>query len=162
MRAARRGDQGAHHDSSSDSGSPAAGRLSSPTAKHLGAVGPTSDPPLPEGWKKLYSRTKGREYYQNIYTGKSQWHPPTIDSPGERAAPAEEAAPGPLRAHEQRGEDGGHEAGTGRSAATIRMQQDAVPDEASQGWRMRALQAEARVNSLSVEIRYADWAIARA
>jgi hypothetical protein len=47
---------------------------------HRGAVGSPSDPPLPEGWKKLYSRTKDCEYYQNVNTGISQWHPPARDS----------------------------------------------------------------------------------
>ena len=70
MRAARRGDQGSPHDSSSDAGSPAIQRS---------AVGSPSDPPLPEGWKKLYSRTKDREYYQNV-NKKSQWYPPAKDA----------------------------------------------------------------------------------
>jgi hypothetical protein len=42
--------------------------------------GSPSDHPLPEGWKKLYSRTKDREYYQNVNNGKSQWYPPAKDA----------------------------------------------------------------------------------
>jgi hypothetical protein len=45
-----------------------------------GVEGSPSDHPLPEGWKKLYSRTKDREYYQNVNNGKSQWYPPAKDA----------------------------------------------------------------------------------
>jgi len=153
MRAARRGDQGSPHDSSSDAGSPAIQR---------GAVGSPSDPPLPEGWKKLYSRTKDREYYQNVNTGKSQWQPPTIDFPMGHPPSLEEAAvSGALQQHQQHGQDGDNNDGGGKSAATIRMQQDAVPDEGSKGWRKRALEAEARVESLSSEMRYINSVTAR-
>ena len=68
---------------------------------------------------------------------------------------------GALQQHQQRGQDGDNDDARGKFAATIRMQQDAVPDEGNEGWRQRALQAEARVESLSAEMRYINSVTAR-
>lgn len=34
---------------------------------------------LPEGWESRKSRSNGRTYYFNVYTGSSQWEPPSAD-----------------------------------------------------------------------------------
>ncbi|CAD5235300.1 unnamed protein product [Bursaphelenchus xylophilus] len=33
--------------------------------------------PLPAGWEKRMSRSNNKEYYLNVYTGRSQWDRPT-------------------------------------------------------------------------------------
>uniref|UniRef100_A0A0N4ZP75 Peptidyl-prolyl cis-trans isomerase n=1 Tax=Parastrongyloides trichosuri TaxID=131310 RepID=A0A0N4ZP75_PARTI len=38
--------------------------------------------PLPKGWEKRISASRGREYYINRNTGQSQWERPTAESAG--------------------------------------------------------------------------------
>ena len=40
---------------------------------------------LPQGWTKRFSRTKSKEYYQHVPTGRSQWFRPVSSADAERA-----------------------------------------------------------------------------
>jgi hypothetical protein len=101
--------------------------------------------PLPEGWKKLYSRTKGREYYQHIQTGRSQWNVPERIGDARPDSPRQfSVASSPLL--DQAGE-GGAEMEDGPKATTSRVWPGVV-DSKDEGWKQRAMRAEALVASL--------------
>ena len=79
--------------------------------------------PLPVGWRKVHSRTKGRDYFVNESTGRSQWHPP--DSLGQSTTRGKALEPGPdgivqhlrPRHSDTSGEEGPHaDAATARGA----------------------------------------------
>ena len=121
-----------------------------PAARSSAAVGP--DLPLPEGWKRLYSRTKGREYYQHIESGKSQWHPPflgrTGDVPRRAASPLpSSSASSPLTQDASQDEtdvEHGHEAATTRARRGAKEEAEGSQEQ----WKQRAMRAEALVVSL--------------
>ena len=100
--------------------------------------------PLPEGWKKLYSRTKGREYYQHLQTGRSQWNVPEQIGDARPDSPQFSVASSPLP--DQAGE-GGAEMEDGPKATTSRGWRG-VADSKDEGWKQRAMRAEALVASL--------------
>ena len=126
----------------------------------------------------MYSRTKGREYYQNTLTGDSQWHPPTVSVEGLESPGATVTTPSdhdPARRHNagteiqgpdgyqltQRHEDGDDGNEKGKCAAVTSRTQHAT-DKVETGelmWQHRAMRAEALVVSLTVDLRTRDQAV---
>ncbi|MGB1598599.1 MAG: WW domain-containing protein [Promethearchaeia archaeon] len=111
--------------------------------------------PLPVGWRKVHSRTKGRDYFVNESTGRSQWHPP--DSLGQPTARGKALEPGPdgiVQHLRPRHSDTSGEEGPHADAATKRNQPRSEAE-----WQERATQAEAVVMSLSLDVRDKDAAL---
>ena len=159
--------------------------LSSPTfesgansrsqAAHEGRTEETRSPlgsSLPPGWKKLYSRTKSREYYKHIASGECQWHPPLANSETLEQENAVEKAAGrksakgtkpSVREHCKGIADGDGDGEDHAAASRTWHDSNSAGAEAEGSeqvqWKKRALQAEAAVKSLAADLRAQDKAL---
>jgi len=55
--------------------------------KSEGSLDDDAEIQLPKGWEKRMSRSSSREYYFNVFTGKSQWNRPTKNAEEDTKIP---------------------------------------------------------------------------